>query len=155
MNTENFKKGKLAEKIVEQMFKEAGFKVVRAGYETTFSKLADKYNLLKGEAAQYIRHHPDFIVVNPKNEAFLIEVKYRRFGVIDQKAMFNYPATQVILLTKDSMHCQSLKEIYKNGKKFLSLNSLKPFSDIPAVLAIWVAVDLQLAERHPESVVNQ
>ncbi len=131
MTEDNLKKGKLAEKIVEQMFKEAGFKVISAGYEKTFSQLADQYNLLQGEAAQYIRYHPDFIVVNSNNEAFFIEVKYRKFGVIDQKAMFNYPSTQVILLTKDSMHCQSLKEIHRNGKKFLPLDCLKPFSDIP------------------------
>lgn len=131
MTEDNMKKGKLAEKIVKQMFKDAGFKVVQSGYENTFSQLANQYNLLQGEAAQYIRHHPDFIVVNSHNEAFLIEVKYRRLGVIDQNAIFNYPATQVILLTKDSMHCQSLKEIHKNGKKFISLDYLRPFSDIP------------------------
>jgi len=131
MSEENLKKGKIAEKIVEQMFREAGFKVIHSGYEKTFSELADQYSLIQGPAAQYIRHHPDFIVVNSNNEAFLIEVKYRRFGIIDQKAMFNYPATQVILLTKDSMHCQSLKEIHKNGKKFIPLKYLRPFSDIP------------------------
>lgn len=131
MTEDSLRKGKIAEKIVEQMFKEAGFKVICAGYENTFSELADQYNLLQGPAAQYIRHHPDFIVVNSNNEAFLIEVKYRRFGIIDQTAMFNYPATQVILLTKDSMHCQSLKEIHKNGKKFLPLDCLRPFSNIP------------------------
>ena len=124
-------KGKTAEKIVEGMFKEAGFKIVKAGYENTFKGLADKENLLQGPAAKYIRHHPDFIVVDRFNKAYLIEVKFRTFGLIDQKDLFNYPETQVILLTKDSMHCQFLKEIHKNGKKFLPLNQMKPFSEIP------------------------
>lgn len=134
MIKEGMKKGKIAEKIVEQMFKEAGFKVKRAGYENTFTDLAQQKEKIGGPAGQYIRHHPDLIVINPRNEAFLIEVKYRRFGVINQRDMFNYPETQIILLTKDSMHCQSMKEIYKNGKKFIALDWLKPFSEIPSAI---------------------
>src|SRR3989338_10784472 len=131
MIEDNLVKGKKAEKIVEQMFRESRFKVIKAGYENTFKELADRFNLIQGPAAKYIRHHPDFIVVDKFNNAYLIEVKYRRFGIINQEDMFNYPETQVILLTKDSMHCQSLKEIHKNGKKFFPLGNLKPFSDIP------------------------
>ncbi len=131
MVDECMKKGKIAEKIVGQMFKEAGFKVIHSGYEKTFSQLADRYNLLGGPAGNYIRHYPDFIVINERNEAFFVEVKYRTFGIINQNDLFNYPATLVILLTKDSMHCQSLKEIHRNGKKFVSLDSLRPFSEIP------------------------
>jgi len=113
MIEDNLVKGKKAEKIVEQMFRESRFKVIKAGYENTFKELADRFNLIQGPAAKYIRHHPDFIVVDKFNNAYLIEVKYRRFGIINQEDMFNYPETQVILLTKDSMHCQSLKEIHK------------------------------------------
>ena len=82
---ESMKKGKIAEKIVEEMFKQSGFKVRSAGYESTFTDLADRDNLLQGPAAKYIRHHPDFIVVDKHNNAYLIEVKYRKFGLIDQK----------------------------------------------------------------------
>jgi hypothetical protein len=128
---DNMQKGRISEKIVEKMFKEAGFKVVKAGYENTFKGLADRENLLQGPAAKYIRHHPDLIVVDKFNYAYLIEVKFRTFGVIDQKDLFNYPETQVILLTKDSMHCQYLKEIHKNGKKFVPFGNMKPFSQIP------------------------
>ena len=124
-------KGKLAEKLVEGMFSEAGFKVIKAGYENTFKDLADRNNLIQGPAAKYIRHHPDLIVVDKYNRAYLIEVKYRRYGVIDQKHLFHYPETQVILLTKDSIHCQHLRDIHKYGKKFAPLTSMKPFSEIP------------------------
>lgn len=55
MTEDNLKKGKIAEKIVEKMFKESGFKVIQAGYEKTFSQLADRYNLLQGEASLSIR----------------------------------------------------------------------------------------------------
>jgi hypothetical protein len=127
---DNMQKGKKAEKIIEGMFKEAGFKVFKSGYENTFKDLADRNNLIKGPAGKYIRHHPDFIVVDKQNYAYLIEVKFRRYGLINQEDLFNYPETQVILLTKDSMHCQYLKEIHKNGKKFLPLSSMKPFSQI-------------------------
>jgi hypothetical protein len=130
----NMTKGKIAEKIAIQMFKKAGFKVKKAGYENTFTDLADKNNLLKGPAGQLIRHHPDLIVIDKQNNAYFVEVKFRKYGVIDQKDLFNYPETQVILFTKDSIHCQNLKDIHKHGKKFLSLRSLKPFSDIPQSL---------------------
>ncbi len=128
---DRMKKGKIAEKIVESMFKEAGFKVINSGYENTFGELADRNNLLKGPAAGHIRHHPDLIVVDRFNHAYFVEVKFRNFGMIYQKDLFNYPETQVILLTKDSMHCQDLKKIHKDGKKFVPLNSIKPFSEIP------------------------
>lgn len=127
---DNMQKGKAAEKLAIQMFKEAGFKVKKSGYENTFKDLADKDNLIKGPAGEYIRHHPDLIVIDQYNNAYLIEVKYRKFGLIDQKDLFNYPETQVILFTRDSIHCQYLKEIHKNGKKFVPLNRMKPFSDI-------------------------
>ena len=56
---DNMQKGRISENTGEKMFKEAGFKVVRAGYENTFKGLADKENLLQGPAAKYIRHHPE------------------------------------------------------------------------------------------------
>jgi len=127
---DNMTKGKIAEKLAIQMFKEAGFKVKKAGYENTFKDLANKNNLIKGPAGEYIRHHPDLIVIDKFNNAYLIEVKYRKFGLIKQKDLFNYPETQVILFTRDSIHCQHLEEIHKNGKKFVPLSNMKPFSDI-------------------------
>ncbi|MFC1742293.1 hypothetical protein ACFL3V_07195, partial [Nanoarchaeota archaeon] len=77
MKMDPMTKGKKAEKLIADLFKEAGFKVIKYGYEHTVKELADRYNLIKGPAAQYIRHQPDFIVVNKKNEAFFIEVKHR------------------------------------------------------------------------------
>ncbi|MFC1768978.1 GcrA family cell cycle regulator [Nanoarchaeota archaeon] len=127
---DNMEKGKIAEKLAIQMFKEAGFKVKKSGYENTFKDLADKDNLIKGPAGEYIRHHPDLIIIDRYNNAYLIEVKYRKFGLIYQKDLFYYPETHVILFTRDSIHCQYLKEIHKNGKKFVPLYSMKPFSEI-------------------------
>ena len=73
-------KGKLAENIVKDMFKEAGFKVINQGYEYTVPALVDRYNPIQGKATEYIRHQPDFIVVNKRNEAFFVEVKFRTEG---------------------------------------------------------------------------
>ena len=127
----NMEKGKTAEKLAIQMFKEAGFKVKKSGYEHTFSDLVNRDKPLKGPAANYIRKHPDLIVVDENNNSYLIEVKYRKRGTIDREDVFDYPEVQVILFTRDSIHCQYIKEISKIGKKFLPLNSMKPFSDIP------------------------
>ena len=122
--------GKTAEKIVAQMFEEAGYKVINYGYEYTVPELADRNNLIKGDAANFIRHQPDLIVVDKDNNAFFIEVKFRREGKILKKHMFNYPACYVVLITKDHLYGQSLNDIYRRGENFVFLNKLEPFNQI-------------------------
>ena len=131
MNTENFANGKIAEKIVRDLFVEAGFKVINYGYEYTVPELADRNNLIKGPSANFIRHQPDFIVVNDKNEAFFVEVKFRKQGKIKKEHMFNYPSAYVVFLTQDFILAQSLKNIYREGDNFNLLNRITPFSKIP------------------------
>lgn len=124
-------KGKIAEKIVESLFKDAGFKVIKYGYEYTVPQLADRNNLIKGEAAEFIRHQPDFIVVNEYNEAFFIEVKYRREGKIKKTHMFPYPCGYVVFITKDEIYAQGIEDIYRKGENFKKFKDTKPFSNIP------------------------
>jgi len=127
-------KGKIAEKIVKDLFIEAGFKVIDYGYEHTVSELANKNNLIKGPAADFIRHQPDLVVVNEKNEAFFVEVKFRKQGKIKKAHMFNYPSAYVVFLTQDFILAQSLEKVYKEGYNFDLLNKMPPFSDIPVSL---------------------
>lgn len=61
-------KGKIAEIIFEQMFREAGeFTILWFGYEYTSPELAQYQHLLTEhkEVLADIRHTPDFILVEP------------------------------------------------------------------------------------------
>jgi hypothetical protein len=127
----NMEKGKTAEKIIENMFKEAGFKVIKYGYEYTVPGLADGRNPIQGLASQYIRHQPDFIVVNKRNEAFFVEVKFRTEGILKNKDLFPYPNCYVLLLTRDMIMAQSTKYLYKRGVNFQNITKMPPFAKIP------------------------
>jgi len=138
-DVDNFKIGKIAEKIIKELFEEAGWKVIRYGYEHTVPELLPNFDkgkfLINGEAASFIRHQPDFIVVNQKNEAFFVEVKFRKDGIIKQEQIFNYPTCYIIFLTKDFILAQKLSNIWKYGdKNFETLNSFEPFKSISGKL---------------------
>lgn len=76
-----FIKGKIAEIIFEQMFRESGkYTVLHSGYEYTLPELAQYQHLVEVKAViENIQNAPDFVLVsNDKTEVHLIEVKYRR-----------------------------------------------------------------------------
>jgi len=73
-------KGRIAEAIFEQMFRDQGeFEVIRNGYEYKTPQLAQ--SLLSLEHKDYLRklrHAPDFVLLSwNKKQAFQVEVKYR------------------------------------------------------------------------------
>lgn len=128
---DSWEKGRKAEKIVSNLFMEAGFKVVKYGYEHTLPKLADKKNPIVGAAAEYIRHQPDFIVINGGNEAFFIEVKHRSNRFMPTREVFPYPSCYIILLTKHSILAQSTKYLFDKEANFYPLTKMPPFQTIP------------------------
>lgn len=73
-------KGRIAETIFEQMFRESGkFTILRSGFEYTLPELAQYANLAEVKAVMTnIRQAPDFVLISQdKKEVHLIEVKYR------------------------------------------------------------------------------
>lgn len=126
----NNSKGKKAEKIVEDLFKEAGFEVYKYGYEHTLPKVAKRRPLIKGKAGEYIRHMPDFVVVNDKSEAFFVEVKHRSSKIFPERDIFPYPNGYVVLLTKDFILAQSTSKLFAQHEGFEYLTEMKPFKDI-------------------------
>ncbi len=127
---DGMERGKIAEGIVKGLFEESGFKVIKYGYEYLLPELADKNNLLQGRASEFIRHQPDFIVINSQNEAFFVEVKFRSEGKIKKEHMFPYPEGYVVFLTKDRILSQSIEEIYRKGENFKGLKDMRPFRNI-------------------------
>jgi hypothetical protein len=136
---DSWEKGRKAEKIVGDLFKEAGFKVVKYGYEYTVPELTYEKNgnkVIKGKAAEYIRHQPDFIVVNDMNEAFFIEVKHRSSQIFPDKDIFPYPNCYVVLLTKDFILAQSTSKLFSQKESFEYLTNMPPFKNIPKDLIL-------------------
>lgn len=127
-------KGQKAERIVAGLFREAGFEVINYGYEHTVPELLPERQdgVIKGKAAEYIRHQPDFVVVDKDNNAFFVEVKFRASEINPKKEIFPYPNCYVVLLTKDYILAQSTTNIFKSkGKlRFRYLNSFRPFKKI-------------------------
>jgi hypothetical protein len=73
-------KGKIAEIIFEEMFRESGkYTILRSGYEYTLPELAQYQHLTEVKAVmENIRNAPDFVLVSEdKTEVHLVEVKYR------------------------------------------------------------------------------
>ena len=79
---ESLLRGKAAETIVSEMFREAGYLVYHFGYELMLQNLIQKGlpKMNKGNvAAEKLRTMPDFIVMKDGNVS-LLEVKFRRNG---------------------------------------------------------------------------
>ncbi len=77
----NLIKGKIAEIIFEQMFRESGkYTILHSGYEYTLPELAQYGHLAEVKAVmENIRNAPDFILISQDHkEVHLVEVKYRR-----------------------------------------------------------------------------
>ena len=76
----NLVKGKIAETIFSQMFRDTGnFTVLEFGYEKIVPELVQQGYDEKSEILETLKTAPDFAVINKKSkEIRLIEVKYRR-----------------------------------------------------------------------------
>lgn len=82
-------KGKIAEVIFEQMFRNSKkFTIFHFGYEYTLPELAQFQHLAQVKAVtDNIKNAPDFILISQdKEEVFLVEVKYRSLPKADENA---------------------------------------------------------------------
>jgi hypothetical protein len=80
--SENLIKGKIAQIIFEQMFREQGeYTVIPFGYENILPEIFPQRNNFEGaqRAIDNIRHAPDYTLISAKKEkVYLVEVKYRK-----------------------------------------------------------------------------
>ena len=92
-------KGRIAEAIVEEMLKEAGFRVYRFGYESVIQNLTQAdVELRKTKTGRKISNMPDFIIFKDGYANF-IEVKFTS----------NYP-------DHESEGCKDLAETWSESK---------------------------------------
>jgi hypothetical protein len=108
-------KGRIAETIVEELFRSLDFQVFSYGMENSIPGIKDLLKGVRGDVSKSIRQMPDFVVFKD-NEAHFIEVKYRASGELklsDISKYGDYPFENAlfVLVTKKHIKCISYKEL--------------------------------------------
>lgn len=82
MDPESMLKGRMAETLVEELFKNSGNTIYRFGYEAILQNLTQIERSFNGEneTEKRIRAIPDFIVIDSNDNPTFLEVKYRNDG---------------------------------------------------------------------------
>jgi len=116
-------KGRIAETIVEELFRSLGFQVFSYGMENSIPGIKDLLKGVRGDVSKNIRQMPDFVVFKD-NQAHFIEVKYRASGELnltDITKYGDYPFENAlfVLVTKKHIKCISYKEL-SEGKEITS-----------------------------------
>ena len=100
-------KGRIAEAIVEEMFKEAGYMVYRFGYEAIIQNLSNiPTPLKKTPAGRKILSMPDFIIIKDMAPDFL-EVKYRAGDPRPEDSEYlreSWPEAKILFVCKKEPH---------------------------------------------------
>lgn len=116
-------KGRIAETIIEELFRSLGFQVFSYGMENSIPGIKDLLKGVRGDVSTNIRQMPDFVVFKD-NQAHFIEVKYRASGTLKLKDIAkygDYPFENAlfVLVTKQHIKCISYKEL-SEGKEITS-----------------------------------
>jgi len=116
-------KGRIAETIVEELFRSLEFQVFSYGMENSIPGIKDLLKGVRGDVSKNIRQMPDFVVFKD-NQAHFIEVKYRASGELKLKDIAtygDYPFENAlfVLVTKKHIKCISYKEL-SEGKEITS-----------------------------------
>jgi len=125
--------GRKAENLIKEMMEELGFIVVPFGYEYLIPEFANRNKLLKGNAGEFVRGLPDFLIIDKEtNIAHFIEVKYRKNGEINPDDIAEIPETFVILVERGAISIASVDFIISNSREdcFQNLDiSWSPFGN--------------------------
>lgn len=121
LNPENMIKARIAETIVEEMFRRSGYQVYRFGYESVLQNLVQNKNRIdKGhDVGQTVAHMPDFLVVRDNIPDF-IEVKYRKSGKLNVKRLQSWSQGRVLLVFPFPPYFKisRVEEFKKTGKLY-------------------------------------
>ena len=113
-------KGRIAETIVEELFRSLDFQVFSYGMENSIPGIKDLLKGVRGDVAKNIRQMPDFVVFK-ENQAHFIEVKYRANGElklsdIEKYGKYPFENALFVLVTKKHIKCISFQEL-SEGKE--------------------------------------
>jgi hypothetical protein len=116
----NVIKGRIAETIVEELFRSLGFQVYKYGMEHTIPGITDLLKGIKDDVAMNIRRMPDFVIFKDDRAHFL-EVKFRaneQFSIedIDRNRDYPFHNALILLVSKKHIKCISYQEL-ADGKE--------------------------------------
>lgn len=108
-------KGRIAETIIEELFRSLDFQVFSYGMENSIPGIKDLLKGIKDDVAKNIRQMPDFVVFKDKRAHF-IEVKYRASGElklsdIEKHGEYPFENALFVLVTKKHIKCISYSEL--------------------------------------------
>ncbi|MEQ9285399.1 MAG: hypothetical protein RIG77_00745 [Cyclobacteriaceae bacterium] len=117
---ENVIKGRIAETIVEELFKELGFQVYKYGMENSIPGIAELLRGVKDEVAMSIKKMPDFVIFKDKKAHFL-EVKFKKdekytIDHIDKNGDYPFHNALILVVSKKHIKCISYQEL-ADGKE--------------------------------------
>lgn len=124
--TERRLKGSIAETLIEQMLRYSGYFVYRFGYEMVLQHLKN-VEIKEGYVKKIMQSMPDFIVVDGKGNAEIIEVKFRYNGKLDEIDMdilrnlgeyWENARIIIVSLTKPHFQISRVKEAIETGKLY-------------------------------------
>ena len=130
MNDQNFSKnlikGKIAQIIFEQMFREQGeYTVIPFGYENILPEIFPQNKNFEGakKAIDNIRNAPDYTLISIKREkVYLVEVKYRNYFDINEiisiakKQMERWHPSCVFVATNYGFYFDVCSKIVTSGR---------------------------------------
>lgn len=119
-------KGRIAETIVEELFRSLGFQVFSYGMENSIPGIKDLLKGVRGDVSKNIRQMPDFVVFKD-NQAHFIEVKYRASGELKLKDIAkygDYPFENAlfVLVTKKHIKCISYNQLSEGKELTLAIS---------------------------------
>lgn len=119
-------KGRIAETIIEELFRSLDFQVFSYGMENSIPGIKDLLKGVKDDVARNIRQMPDFVIFKD-NRAHFIEVKFRASGKlilndIEKYGPYPYENALIVLVTKKHIKCISFSEL-KEGKEIKEDNN--------------------------------
>lgn len=125
-------KGKIAEIIFDQMFREAGeYTIIPFGYENIIPQLSQCKRSSKAQKViDNIRHSPDFVLISQSKESvYLVEVKYcSKFNKasmkdLAEKQMERWHPSWIFVATLDGFYFDSCSNIINKKGEVTQLES--------------------------------
>ena len=113
-NPKRATKGRIAENLTEELFRELDFHVYPYGWEKTVPGLAKILGRNKKRIGvqKSIAYSPDFVVHHEEKGTFFIEVKYRSNSSLKRKDAANYHEdTLFVLFSQKMIQCISQNEL--------------------------------------------
>ena len=113
---DNVIKGRIAETIIEELFRSLEFQVFKFGMENTIPGIKELLRGSNDEVALGIRRMPDLVVFK-HGRAHFIEVKFRKDenfcidDLEDEEDEYPYPNALIVVVSQNHIKCLSYEEL--------------------------------------------